>query len=111
MAAFASDSFLKQVIVVDDDIDVFNEADVMWAVATRVQADRDIIVIPDAWTNELDPSAHQMSDRSKRGGVNAKWILDATRPSDLPVQPKADVPEEIWKSIDLAAFLPAGSLR
>ncbi len=111
MAAFASDSFLKQVIVVDADIDVFNEADVLWAVATRVQADRDIIVIPDAWTNELDPSAHLMNDRTKRGGVNAKWIVDATNPADLPVQPKADVPEEIWKAIRLEDFLPAASLR
>ena len=111
MAAFASDSFLKQVIVVDDDIDVFDEADVMWAVATRVQADRDIIVIPDAWTNELDPSAHQMNDRAKRGGVNAKWIVDATNPADLPVQPKADVPEEIWKAIRLDDFLPPATLR
>jgi 2,5-furandicarboxylate decarboxylase 1 len=111
MAAFATDSFLKQVIVVDDDIDVFNEADVMWAVATRVQADKDIVVIPDAWTNELDPSAHQPNDRTKRGGVNAKWILDATSPVDLPVQPRADVPEEVWKAIRLEDFLPPSALR
>ncbi len=111
MAAFASDSFLKQVIVVDDDIDVFNEADVMWAVATRVQADRDIIVIPDAWTNELDPSAHQPNDRTRRGGVNAKWIVDATRPADLPVQPRADVPDEVWRAIRPEDFLAERDLR
>jgi 2,5-furandicarboxylate decarboxylase 1 len=110
MAAFASDSFLKQVVVVDDDIDVFNEAEVLWAVATRVQADRDITVIPDAWTNELDPSAHQLNDRTTRGGVNAKWIVDATSPVDLPIQRKADVPEEIWRAIRPEDFLPRSSL-
>ena len=37
------DHYLKLVIVVDDDIDVFDESDVMWAVATRMQADRDLV--------------------------------------------------------------------
>src|SRR5258706_2947534 len=39
------DHYLKLVIVVDDDIDVFDESDVMWAVATRMQADRDLVTI------------------------------------------------------------------
>jgi 2,5-furandicarboxylate decarboxylase 1 len=111
LAAIAADSFIKQVVVVDEDVDVFDEADVLWAVAARVQADRDILVLPDQWTNELDPSAHEMNDRTKRGGVNAKWIVDATSPFGLPVQPKADVPEEIWRNIQLEDFLPAASLR
>jgi 2,5-furandicarboxylate decarboxylase 1 len=111
LAAIAADSFIKQVVVVDDDIDVFDESDVLWAVATRVQADRDIIVLPDQWTNELDPSAHEMNDRTKRGGVNAKWIVDATSPVGLPVQPKADVPEAVWRNIRLEDFLPPTSLR
>ena len=38
------DHYLKLVIVVDDDIDVFDESDVMWAVATRMQADRDLVI-------------------------------------------------------------------
>jgi 3-polyprenyl-4-hydroxybenzoate decarboxylase len=97
--------------VVNDDIDVFNEADVLWAVAARVQADRDIIVLPDQWTNELDPSAHDMNDRTKRGGVNAKWIVDATNPVGLPVQPRADVPEDVWRAIRPEDFLPASALR
>jgi 2,5-furandicarboxylate decarboxylase 1 len=111
LAALAADSFIKQVVVVDDDIDVFTESDVLWAVATRVQADTDIIILPDQWTNELDPSAHEMNDRTTRGGVNAKWIVDATSPVGLPVQPKADVPEEIWRNIRPEDFLPASSLR
>jgi 2,5-furandicarboxylate decarboxylase 1 len=111
LAALAADSFIKQVVVVNDDIDVFTESEVLWAVATRVQADRDITILPDQWTNELDPSAHELNDRSKRGGVNAKWIVDATSPVGLPVQLRADVPDEIWKAIKPEDFLPASALR
>ena len=47
---------LKHVVVVDEDIDVFNADDVEWAIATRVQGDRDVIVIPGARAKPLDPS-------------------------------------------------------
>jgi len=47
---------LKHVVVVDDDIDVFDATDVEWAIATRVQADRDVIIIPGARAKPLDPS-------------------------------------------------------
>jgi len=67
------DHYLKLVVVVDDDIDVFDESDVLWAVATRVQADRDLVVIGGSLGAMLDPSA---DDR----GVTAKLGIDATRP-------------------------------
>ena len=47
---------LKHVVVVDDDIDVWNAMDVEWAIATRVQGDRDVIVVPGARAKPLDPS-------------------------------------------------------
>jgi UbiD family decarboxylase len=67
------DHYLKLVIVVDDDIDVFDESEVLWAVATRMQADRDLVVIAGSLGAILDPSA---DDR----GVTAKLGIDATRP-------------------------------
>jgi 2,5-furandicarboxylate decarboxylase 1 len=67
------DHYLKLVVVVDDDIDVFDESDVLWAVATRMQADRDLVVIGGSLGAMLDPSA---DDR----GVTAKLGIDATRP-------------------------------
>ena len=67
------DHYLKLVVVVDDDIDVFDESDVLWAVATRMQADRDLVVIGGSLGALLDPSA---DDR----GVTAKLGIDATRP-------------------------------
>ena len=71
------DHYLKLVIVVDDDVDVFDESDVMWAVATRMQADRDLVVIGGSLGAMLDPSA---DDR----GVTAKLGIDATRPFGQP---------------------------
>jgi 2,5-furandicarboxylate decarboxylase 1 len=47
---------MKHVVVVDEDIDVWNATDVEWAIATRVQGDRDIVVIPAARAKPLDPS-------------------------------------------------------
>jgi UbiD family decarboxylase len=71
------DHYLKLVIVVDDDIDVFDESDVLWAVATRMQADRDLVVISESLGAMLDPSA---DDR----GLTAKLGIDATRPFGQP---------------------------
>lgn len=84
MAAFAADLSLKLAVVVDEDVDPRREAEVLWAVATRVQADRDLLVIPGAQGSILDPSA--------QGGETAKVGIDATRPStDFP--PRISLPE------------------
>jgi 2,5-furandicarboxylate decarboxylase 1 len=97
-AAFAADMLLKHVVIVDDDIDVFDEERVLWAVANRFQADRDLVVISSAQGSELDPSAGP-------GGVNAKMGLDATKPlSGFP--PELRVPNEALTRIRLEDFLP-----
>jgi len=75
------DHYLKLVIVVDDDIDVFDESDVMWAVATRMQADRDLVTITGSLGAMLDPSADER-------GVTAKLGIDATRPFGEPFADK-----------------------
>jgi 2,5-furandicarboxylate decarboxylase 1 len=47
---------LKHVVIVDEDIDVFNPMDVEWAIATRVQGDKDILIVTNARGKPLDPS-------------------------------------------------------
>jgi 2,5-furandicarboxylate decarboxylase 1 len=71
MAVFAALAPLKQVVVVDDDVDVFDDEQVGWALATRFQADTDLMVVPRARGGGLDPSAGP-------GGVTAKLAMDAT---------------------------------
>jgi len=100
---------VKLAVIVDDDIDPYNETQVMWAVATRVRADKDVMIIPESYTCELDPTAYSIEDETKNGALNAKWIIDATKPVGLPFQTLADVPEEVWRSVDLSEFFPGAA--
>ena len=61
--------------MVDEDIDIFDPNDVEWAVATRFQADRDLVVLNDQPSSSLDPSAHHVPGQKSR---TAKMGLDAT---------------------------------
>lgn len=72
MAALTASELIKHVIVVDDDIDVFDDREVLWAVATRVQADRDVEILRGVKGSRLDPSAPDPD-------YAAKMIIDATR--------------------------------
>ena len=83
-AAFHGHGSLKHVWVVDDDIDIFNPNDVEWAVATRFQADRDLVVRSDQPSSSLDPSAHHAPGQKSR---TAKMGLDATIWWDTPQGP------------------------
>ncbi|ACS34159.1 UbiD family decarboxylase [Thermococcus gammatolerans] len=72
LAAFAGHPSLKHVVVVDEDIDIYDDRDVEWAIATRFQADRDLVIVPNARGSSLDPSAEK--------SLTAKWGIDATKP-------------------------------
>jgi len=73
---------IKHVTIVDSDIDVFDPVDVEWAVATRVQADKDVVILSNARAKPLDPSLAVM----KPGVVptTAKMGIDATMPEGIP---------------------------
>ena len=73
---------LKHVVVVDEDIDVHNPMDVEWAIATRVQADRDVVIIPGARAKPLDPSLAVMPPGVVPTG--AKMGIDATISEGIP---------------------------
>jgi 2,5-furandicarboxylate decarboxylase 1 len=72
LAAFGALKDLDQVIVVDDDIDIRNPADVEYALATRMEASRDLITVPGARGHEYV----RVSD----GGIRTKLGIDATVP-------------------------------
>ncbi len=71
LAAFSGHTSMKNVIIVDEDIDIFDDREVEWAVATRMQGDG-ILRIPNAAGSSLDPSCH--------GGTTWKVGYDATLP-------------------------------
>ncbi|MDP2730900.1 MAG: UbiD family decarboxylase [Dehalococcoidales bacterium] len=93
LIALGECDFLKNVIVVDADIDAFNEEQVMWSVATRVQADEDIDILKKIKGNTLDPSL-------KGEILTAKMIIDATRPIDRPYAARVNVPQEAVNAVN-----------
>ena len=71
IAAFAAHPSLKRVVVVDEDIDIFNPDDVEYAIATRVRWNEDVVLISGAKGSSLDPSA--------KNGLTTKFGIDATK--------------------------------
>ncbi len=98
LAVLGADLYMKRVVVVDHDVDVFDDRQVNWAIATRCQPDRDLTVITHARGSDLDPS-------TKEDGLSAKWGVDATaNPSLAAYTPRHRVPPEVAQRIDLKAF-------
>ncbi|RTL50926.1 MAG: UbiD family decarboxylase [Bradyrhizobiaceae bacterium] len=75
MGAFAGHYDLKQVVVVDMDVDIDDPNEIEWAIATRFQADRDLLVVSGALGSKLDPTTDN--------GIGAKMGIDATKPVDV----------------------------
>jgi 2,5-furandicarboxylate decarboxylase 1 len=102
LAAFAAHPSLKHAVVVNSDIDVFNASDVEWAVATRFQANKDLIIVNNARGSTLDSSADQET------GLTTKMGVDATRPFTKPEEKfeRAKIP--VGKRIEKLARRLAG---
>ena len=99
MAAFVADPFLKFVVIVDQDVDVYNDTAVLHAIATRVRADRDIFMVPYAKGSPLDPASYDPAGGSH---LVTKMGIDATRKDNYPAE--ISVPEA--ETIDLSEYIP-----
>lgn len=87
LAVIAAGNLVKQVIVVDDDVDVFDAQQVMWAVSTRVKAGQDVNILNGLQGSLLDPS-------NPGYGPTEGIVIDATWRLDSPRAPSARVPAE-----------------
>ena len=84
LTAFAAFSELKHVILVDEDVDIFDTNDVMWAMTTRYQGDVSTVFIPGVRCHPLDPSqTPEFSPSITQEGVSCKTIFDCTVPYHL----------------------------
>jgi 2,5-furandicarboxylate decarboxylase 1 len=98
LAVLGADLYMKRVVIVDHDVDIFNDRQVNWAIATRCQPDRDILIVSNARGSDLDPS-------TKEDGNTAKWGVDATaKPSLAAFTPRHHVPREVWQRINIKDF-------
>ncbi|OGW37813.1 MAG: hypothetical protein A2Y97_03930 [Nitrospirae bacterium RBG_13_39_12] len=98
MAALAASNFLKHVIVVDDDINPANLQEVMWAVATRVQASENVVILKGLQGHVLDPS---LRHEIRSDGM----IIDATKPIDRPFPKRGEVPRDVLEKIRLEDYI------
>lgn len=104
LLAFSAFPELKTVILVDDDVDIFDTNDVLWAMNTRYQGNLDTVFIPGVRCHPLDPSASPEYNASIPAlGVSCKTVFDCTVPFDqkerfirapfLEVDPKYWLPD------------------
>ena len=103
LLAFSAFPELKQVILVYEDVDIFDTNDVLWAMTTRMQADVDIVTIPGVRCHPLDPSNDPACSWSIRDhGIACKTIYDAT----VPFNQKARFQRAKFMEVDVKKFLP-----
>lgn len=103
LTAFTAFPELKHVIIVDEDVDIFDMDDVLWAMNTRYQGDKDTIFIPGVRCHPLDPSqstAYNPENNVK--GISCKTIFDCTVPFHL----KDKFKRSEYMNVDLEKFLP-----
>jgi 2,5-furandicarboxylate decarboxylase 1 len=104
-AAFAVDPILKHIFIVDDDIDVYDIDQVIWAWTTRFQADRDLIVMPNFLGGHLNPVTYGWN-REEKGPQETKMILDCTRPAPpITFPPACRVPPDVVERVDPGKLL------
>ena len=102
--ALSSDYRVKHVIVVDEDVDIYDDEQVLWAVATRSQWHKDLMILPGMMGTRLDPSGEGIS--TTKGGI------DATKPADPHAFAKRlSIPESVMARIKLEDFLDADILK
>jgi len=102
--ALSSDYRLKHVFVVDEDVNIFDDAEVLWAVATRSQWDKDLMVLPGMMGTRLDPSANDI--------ITTKGGIDATKPVDPhSFAQRIRIPEAVLTRVKLEDFLEPGDMK
>ena len=98
-AAFEGHKSLKHCVIVDDDIDIYNPHDVEWAIATRFQADKNVVILPNQPGSSLDPSG-DLTEGKK--ATTCKMGLDATIPFG---KTDKSFTKEQYRKVELTKFL------
>ena len=99
LAAFVSDWHLKYAVAVDDDVDVFSDSEVLWAIATRTQPATSTFVIPGVMGATVDPT---VDSRTK---ISSVMGIDATKPFGTPFSDVCEVPLDMLESMRLEDYL------
>lgn len=93
MAALASEYLHPKIaIAVDEDVDIYSDWEILWSLTTRVDPERDVVVIPGLHGHAMDPSLVQFSEPGTGAWqrVGGKMMIDATRPPTNAPKPRAE---------------------
>jgi 2,5-furandicarboxylate decarboxylase 1 len=102
MAVLSMPEAIKYVFVFDDDVDIFNESEVLWAIGTRSDWTRDLIAVPDLFATPLDPT-------TSGHGLGTRGGIDCTKPAAPKVfEQRSFIPEEVMDRIQLGDYLSSG---
>ncbi|MBI4322028.1 MAG: UbiD family decarboxylase [Chloroflexi bacterium] len=104
LAALGSAIHAKTCVVVDDDIDIFSDRDVLFALSTRLVPDRGVDIIKNSAGNHLDPAAMDET-RVQHGPMQDFLIVDATKPLTLPTFTRITPPEDLWNSMKIEEYV------
>src|SRR5699024_4337047 len=103
MVALTTDSRLKHVFVFDDDINIFNETECLFALATRTQWDRDVMTFPNTRSIEIDPY--------ETGLLNTKGGIDCTIPPGEAYHQRNIIDKEIENRVHVEGFINSSILN
>jgi 2,5-furandicarboxylate decarboxylase 1 len=94
-------------VVVDEDIDIYDERKVIWAVMTRTQGDRSFFFVPNSYISRVDPTGYPPWHYSEKGNriLSTRIGIDATKPLDSSFPEVAEPPRGIWERIDLTNYI------
>jgi UbiD family decarboxylase len=98
-AAFNGHKSMKHVVIIDDDVDIYSPQAIEWAIATRFQGDKDIIIKPDQPGSSLDPSGKHEEGKKT---LTTKIGIDATIPFDIDKR-KYEIVR--YEPVDINAYL------
>jgi 2,5-furandicarboxylate decarboxylase 1 len=88
LTALGTELYTKQVIVVDEDVDIYDMEDVMWAVATRVRAEKDILMVPGVKSAIIDPTSDPKTFTVTKMGIDATAPINEEFAQRLIISPE-----------------------
>jgi UbiD family decarboxylase len=98
-AAFNGHKSMKHVVIIDDDVDIYSPNAIEWAIATRFQGDKDLVITPDQPGSSLDPSGKHEAGKKT---LTTKIGVDATIPADVD---KSNYEVVQYKKVDVDDYL------